>query len=60
MISGQAIMRLAEIGYNCDISPPTVVRGINVEIATPVPALVVPLYTRCGKNRYQHRRHRSQ
>jgi CheY-specific phosphatase CheX len=25
------------------------IRGVNVEIATGTPALVVPLYTQCGK-----------
>ena len=49
MISGHAIMLLSDSGYSCEITPPTVIRGINVEIAAQIPALVVPLYTRCGK-----------
>jgi chemotaxis protein CheX len=49
IISGNAVMLLSEAGYNCDLTPPTVIRGINVEIATQIPALVVPLHTSCGK-----------
>lgn len=49
IISGHALGLLAEAGYTCDITPPAVVRGVNVEIATQVPALVVPILTRCGK-----------
>lgn len=49
IISGNATMRLVESGFQCDITPPTVIRGINVEISTHIPALVVPLYTKCGK-----------
>lgn len=49
MISGNAVALLAESGFTCDITPPTVIRGVNVEIATQVPSLVLPIYTRCGK-----------
>ncbi|MHB9130784.1 MAG: chemotaxis protein CheX [Armatimonadota bacterium] len=49
IISGNAATLLSESGFVCDITPPTVIRGINVEIATQIPALVVPLYTPCGK-----------
>ncbi|MGC8832574.1 MAG: chemotaxis protein CheX [Armatimonadota bacterium] len=49
MITGNAIMYLSEKGFNCVITPPSVIRGMNVEISTPVPALVVPLITQFGK-----------
>ncbi len=49
IISGNAMSLLAESGYTCDITPPTIIRGLNVEITTQLPALVVPLYTACGK-----------
>lgn len=49
IISGNAAMLLSDSGYTCDITPPTVIRGINVEIGTQIPALVVPIYTKCGK-----------
>jgi chemotaxis protein CheX len=44
MISGHSAALLAEQGYNCDITPPTIVRGTNVSISTlDIPALVIPL-----------------
>jgi len=49
MISGRATTLLSEAGYECQITPPALVRGTNVEIATATPALVVPLYTDFGK-----------
>ncbi|HEX2948516.1 MAG TPA: chemotaxis protein CheX [Armatimonadota bacterium] len=49
IISGNATMHLVEAGIMCDITPPTVIRGINVEIGTQIPALVIPLYTKCGR-----------
>lgn len=49
MISGNAATLLSDSGFECDITPPTLIRGINVEIGTQTPALVVLLYTRCGK-----------
>lgn len=49
IISGNAMRLLAESGYSCDITPPTIIRGVNVEIGTRSAALVVPLYTVCGK-----------
>ncbi|OPZ86017.1 MAG: CheY-P phosphatase CheX [bacterium ADurb.Bin429] len=49
IISGNAMSLLAESGYSCDITPPTVIRGLNIEIGTSLPALVIPLYTVCGK-----------
>ena len=49
MISGHATTLLSEAGYECQITPPTLVRGTEVEIATSTPALVIPLYTDFGK-----------
>jgi len=49
MISGNATTLLSEAGYECQITPPALVRGAGVEIATATPALVVPLYTDFGK-----------
>ncbi|HEY3418695.1 MAG TPA: chemotaxis protein CheX [Armatimonadota bacterium] len=49
IISGNATALLAEAGFVCDITPPAVIRGMQVQIATSTPALVVPLSTACGK-----------
>jgi len=44
MISGNAMQLLSDVGWVCDITPPTVVRGSNVKISTlSVPAIVIPL-----------------
>ncbi|MCS6776731.1 MAG: chemotaxis protein CheX [Chloroherpetonaceae bacterium] len=44
MISGNASTALAEAGFQCDITPPSIVRGTNVKISTlNIPALVVPV-----------------
>lgn len=44
MISGNAMSLLAGQGYECDITPPTIIRGTNVKIAMiDVPALSIPL-----------------
>ena len=44
MISGNTASLLAAAGYNCDITPPTIIRGSNVKIATiDAPAIVIPL-----------------
>ena len=44
MISGSAMQNLAEIGWICDITPPTILRGNNVKISTiSIPAIVLPL-----------------
>lgn len=44
MISGHSASRLAAEGYNCDITPPTIIRGTNVSVTTlDIPALVIPL-----------------
>jgi chemotaxis protein CheX len=44
MISGNAMSKLAEGSYLCDITPPTVIRGRDVKISTlSIPAVVIPL-----------------
>lgn len=48
IISGNAMSLLSEAGFTCDITPPTIVRGVNVQLATQTPALLVPLATTCG------------
>ncbi|MHB0938362.1 MAG: chemotaxis protein CheX [Armatimonadota bacterium] len=49
IISGNAATLLSDSGFTCDITPPTLIRGMNVEIGTQIPALSVPLFTHCGK-----------
>jgi chemotaxis protein CheX len=49
IISGNAIQYLYGTGYKCDITPPSVLRGINIQVSTSVPALVVPMTTRFGR-----------
>lgn len=44
MISGNSATLLTQQGYNCDITPPTIIKGSNVRISTnDVPALVIPI-----------------
>lgn len=44
MISGHSATILAGQGFNCDITPPTIIRGTNLNISTlDIPALVIPL-----------------
>lgn len=44
MISGNSLTALAASGFQCDITPPTIIRGSNVKITTlDIPALVIPL-----------------
>jgi len=44
MISGNSLTLLASHGYQCDITPPTIVKGSNVKISTlDIPALVIPM-----------------
>lgn len=50
MITGNAAALLADAGYVCDITPPTVIRGTAVKISTlSIPALVVPICTEQGE-----------
>lgn len=48
MITGNATTMLSKNGFNVDITPPSVVRGTNVEVSTRTPALVVPVSTAFG------------
>jgi chemotaxis protein CheX len=44
MISGNSMTQLAGAGFECDITPPTIIRGTNVRISTnDIPAIVIPL-----------------
>lgn len=43
MVSGNSASNMASAGYECDITPPTIIRGTNVKISTvQAPALVIP------------------
>lgn len=48
MITGNAITSLSQNGYDVDITPPSVVRGMNIEVSTRPAALVVPVNTHFG------------
>lgn len=49
MITGNATKLLYEAGYKCNITPPSVIEGMNVQISTRVPTLVVPVATKLGR-----------
>jgi chemotaxis protein CheX len=49
MITGNAANLLYEAGFKCDITPPSVIQGMNVQISTRVPTLVVPMMTSFGR-----------
>jgi len=49
MISGGAMTSLSSVGYNCNITPPSMVRGAGMEITTITPSLVLPVRTQFGK-----------
>ncbi len=50
MICGNGLLQISEGGHICDLTPPTVIRGTNVEISTlAVPAIVVPLKLSLGE-----------
>jgi chemotaxis protein CheX len=49
IISGNAMAYLSETIANCDLTPPAIVRGLQVEVAANAPTLVVPFDTRCGR-----------
>ena len=50
MITGNAMSLLAQAGYNCVITPPTIIRGTNVNVSTlSIPALVVPICIEQGE-----------
>jgi len=49
MTCGNALMHLAEAGFDCDITPPTVVRGqVKISMLS-LPAIVIPLETPQGR-----------
>lgn len=48
MITGHATTQLSKHGYDVDITPPSIIKGANVEISTKTPALVVPVSTDFG------------
>jgi len=50
MITGNASSLLSIQGYQCDITPPSIVRGSNVKITTlAIPSLVVPIRLPIGE-----------
>ena len=49
MISGGAMTSLSAVGYDCKITPPSMVRGAGAEITTTTPSLVLPVRTQFGK-----------
>ncbi len=49
MITAHAATRLAAKSIICNITPPSVLRGMNIEVSTFVPAVVVPILTGYGK-----------
>jgi chemotaxis protein CheX len=50
MIAGNGLLHLSETGLVADVTPPSVIRGQNVEISTlAIPALIVPLGTDQGE-----------
>jgi len=49
MITGNATTYLEKSGYQCDITPPSLIQGTGVQITTICPALVVPVATQFGK-----------
>jgi len=49
MICGNALQHLSEAGYQCDITPPTIVHGQAQICTLSCPALVMPIETGYGK-----------
>jgi len=50
MISGNVLMELSSIGLECDMTPPTIVRGRNVKMSTlDIPAIAIPFTTNVGE-----------
>jgi len=49
MVTGNAATYLSNAGYQCNITPPSVMRGANLRISTITPALVVPVNTVAGR-----------
>ena len=49
VINEKATSLLSSAGYTCEVSQPEIIRGVNNEVETDVPALVVPISTRFGR-----------
>jgi chemotaxis protein CheX len=50
MISGNAMMNLSSTGLTCDIAPPALLRGANIQISTfAIPSIVVVLELTIGE-----------
>jgi len=48
MVTGNAITILSQKGYNLDITPPSTVMGVDVQISTRAPAMTIPVKTNMG------------
>jgi chemotaxis protein CheX len=49
MITGNAATLLSQTGYELDITTPSLIKGMDIEVSTRTPALVVPLSTPFGR-----------
>lgn len=50
MICGNALLEVSEAGFECDITPPTILRGQKIEITTPsIPAILIPIQLAEGR-----------
>lgn len=49
LLSRRTAILFTENGIAGELSPPTVVRGVGIEIAEQASTLVIPVYTKCGK-----------
>jgi len=49
IITGNAVNLIHQSGFTCDITPPSILRGMNMQVSTHVPALVVPMITKFGR-----------
>jgi chemotaxis protein CheX len=50
MITGNSMSLLAQAGYICDITPPTIIRGKSMRISTvDIHALMIPMITSYGE-----------
>lgn len=48
MIAGHMVAELAAQGLACELSPPAIIRGDNVEITTMAPAYILAYHTQYG------------
>jgi len=50
LITAQAVTKLYDLGFDFDLTPPTIITGENMEISNlEVEALIVPIELECGK-----------